>query len=76
MNALVLKVVADVLGVDQSTLEPGTGPADIDSWDSAKHIELILTLEEALGIRFDPSEIAQMTDVGTVDRLARQHLGS
>ena len=32
-----------------------------DDWDSMKHIEIIMTLEEELGISFDAKDIPDMT---------------
>ncbi len=76
MNAAVRRTVASVLGVDASSVLPSTSPQDIEEWDSARHIELVLALEEALGVRFEPDEISAMTDVSAIDSLVARKLGT
>lgn len=38
--------------------------ADVKGWDSLKHVELIVSIESAFGIRFKTAEVGAMNDVG------------
>ena len=38
--------------------------ADIEDWDSVAHITLILSVEEAFGVRLNAAEIGKLSDVG------------
>ena len=37
---------------------------DIEEWDSLSHITLIVSTEEAFGIRFNHSEIEKLSNIG------------
>jgi acyl carrier protein len=38
--------------------------ADVKGWDSLKHVELMVSIESAFGIRFKTAEVGAMNDVG------------
>lgn len=42
---------------------------DLESWDSLKHMELIATLEEQLGIQLSFDEIVKMRSVSDIKRV-------
>jgi acyl carrier protein len=41
---------------------------DISGWDSARHVDLIIALEEEFGVKFGVGEIMAMNSVGTIRR--------
>jgi acyl carrier protein len=56
-------IAADVLQVPATRITPDTRPATIEGWDSVQHLNLILALEDAFGLQFDPEEIERMTSI-------------
>lgn len=54
--AAVLGVAADEIGAEAS-------PATIESWDSLKHMNLILALEEEFGIEFSDDQVVELTSL-------------
>ncbi len=45
---------------------------DIEDWDSVAHITLILSVEEAFGVRLNAAEIGKLSNVGAmIDLLHR-----
>lgn len=45
---------------------------DIEGWDSVAHITLILSVEEAFGVRLNAAEIGKLSNVGAmIDLLHR-----
>ena len=68
------------LGVADPDLVPGdeleaipndASPETIEGWDSANHLNLVLSLEAEFGVQFDTDEIAELTSVGAIrQRLA------
>lgn len=57
------ETVAAVLGIPESSVNDDTSPETVDGWDSVKHLNLIMALEEAFGTSFTPEETMDMTSV-------------
>lgn len=60
------EVFAAVLGCDPGALEDGSSTQSVRGWDSVNHMQLLLALEEAFGIQFDPEEFASLTTFGAL----------
>lgn len=67
----VRAVFASVLGVPADTLADEASPDTIPAWDSLTHINLMLAIEGACGVQFEPDELIELRTVGAViDRVA------
>lgn len=67
------QVVARVLRCAVTELDDESGTRTIASWDSLRHIEVVMELEEAFGLAFPPMQAAAMTSVGAIRRVLQQH---
>ena len=68
--------IASLLKVDPSRITRDTTADDVDGWDSVRHANIILTLEDAYEIEFSDEEIFDAPYVGVLfDRLV-QHIGN
>ncbi|MBL1221985.1 acyl carrier protein [Chryseobacterium sp. L7] len=54
----------DELDNDAIVLSFETTADDIEEWDSLSHIQLIVAVEKAFGVRFTSSEIQSWNNVG------------
>lgn len=54
----------DELDNDTIVLSLDTTADDIEEWDSLSHIQLIVAVEKAFGVRFTSSEIQSWNNVG------------
>lgn len=57
-----------VLEVPSDALSDETGPANLKSWDSLRHIKLISAMEEIYGVTFSTAEIKSLKSVGVARR--------
>tara|TARA_B100000787_G_scaffold165136_1_gene148664 strand:- start:1082 stop:1303 length:222 start_codon:yes stop_codon:yes gene_type:complete len=57
MEDRVKKVMSDVFNIDIKSINDGSSPDNIENWDSLKHMNLIIALEEELEIEFSDEEI-------------------
>ena len=59
------EIFEDVLDLDETpNLSDGTSADDIEEWDSLSHIQLIVAIEKAFGIKFTSLEIMKWANVG------------
>ena len=49
--------MSDVFNIDVSLINNESSPDNIENWDSLKHMNLIIALEEEFEIEFDDEEI-------------------
>ena len=59
------EIFEDVLDLDETpNLTDETSADDIEEWDSLSHIQLIVAIEKAFGIKFTSLEIMKWANVG------------
>ena len=57
-------IFRDVFDDDAIVLSPSTTAADIDGWDSVGHLNLIVSIESRMKIKFKTTEIDNLHNVG------------
>lgn len=67
------KLMGNVLRIPEGRITDGVHMRDIAEWDSLKHMELILAIEQAYGIELTGDEIADMTSVSSIINILSQH---
>jgi len=68
--AVLRPIFARVFGRDVA-LRPETTARDVVGWDSLKHFDIIMDIEDALGIEIDGSKLQDLTNVGDLAALVR-----
>ncbi len=54
--------MAAVFETEPSLINENSSPDNIENWDSIRHMNLIVALEEEFGIQFSDDQIADMTN--------------
>jgi acyl carrier protein len=70
----LLQVIADVLNLPVDRLKPELSPKDAQGWDSVQHLNLVLAIEQAMGVQFEPEDIERMQSVGEIVEIVREKL--
>jgi acyl carrier protein len=65
-------LLADVLQIPAATITDELAMKDLDVWDSLKHMELIVSLEQSFGIQLSFDDIVAMQSVGEIKRVLRE----
>jgi len=58
------EIVADVLEVEPDQISDPAGPDTLRTWTSLRHLQLVVTLEEAYGVSLSYREIRNVTSIG------------
>ena len=66
MKRKIINICAQVFEVPVESIDGKTSPNNLEQWDSINHINLIMALEENLGILFPPEKVL---DIDSVDSL-------
>jgi hypothetical protein len=64
-------LLAPVLGDPGRPLHAGDCPETLDSWDSTKHIEIVVAIEDAYDIELTTAEILRLRSVGDIVEVLR-----
>ena len=68
-----LQVIAEVCGVDASSLTPETQLVADLGVDSARALHLLVKLEDELGVEVDDEEVAELQTVGSILTFIERH---
>jgi acyl carrier protein len=59
-------VFAQQLNIAAADVSDAASPSTVAAWDSLKHVELILAIEDAFGVVFDAAEVFGLTSFGGI----------
>lgn len=60
----VEEIFREELELDELELTDETTAEDVEEWDSLSHVQLVVALEKAFGIKFSSREILSWDNVG------------
>ncbi len=66
IDVRLLAVFRGVFGDGLEDLPDEASPDTIEGWDSANHVNLVLSLEAEFGVEFETDEISELTSVGAI----------
>ncbi len=66
MKNRVFKVVSQVLNVSLDRINEDFSPDHAEEWDSLKHMNLILALEQEFQVQFTEEQIVEMLNVALI----------
>lgn len=72
MKEKVLQVVSRVMDVPVTELNEDSSPDTVSGWDSLKHMNLVLALEEELGVQFSDTQIVEMNSIGLILEILKE----
>jgi acyl carrier protein len=59
----VVRAVSQIMGVPEQQVTDTSSADSLDSWDSLRHMNLMLALEEEFGVKFSDEQIMTMSSV-------------
>lgn len=65
----IFLLVAKILNIDVNLINEDLSPIDIESWDSLKHMSILMALEEEFNLTLSDEEMVSVGCVGDLLRL-------
>ena len=75
-EAKLKSIVATVLEVDPAEIDDNSSMDTIEAWDSLKHMDLILSLEEEFGVTVPDEEAGDLTSYTLIKLVMKELLGA
>jgi acyl carrier protein len=66
------ELFARILREPIDVFSDAASPSTVRSWDSLRHIELVMAAEAEYGVRFETSEVVTIRTLGRMRELLRQ----
>ena len=66
MEEKIKKIMAKTFEIDINDISKNSSPSDFESWDSLRHLMLIVNLEEKFKIKFNDDELVSLIDFKSV----------
>ena len=71
----VVEIVASILRVPPASIDASTSPDTLPVWDSLRHLQIVLALEEAFGLQLSADEIEAMHSVRVIAAIIQERAG-
>jgi acyl carrier protein len=68
------EVMAAVFGIEPSTIGSDASSALIAEWDSVRHLQLMLAIEEEFDIQFDTDELVSLRTFALIEDRIRSSI--
>lgn len=66
MSSKIRHIIAEVIGVPVEQVGDDASPATLEAWDSLRHMNLIVALEDELGVTFDDDALGRLTSLPAI----------
>jgi acyl carrier protein len=63
------RVFADVFEIPIEDVRTDLTPENVETWDSTRHLSLVIALEQEFGVQFEPEEIEQLLSFELIQSL-------
>ncbi len=74
METTLKEVMATVLGIPADSIGEDTSMDTVESWDSINHMNLVLAIEEELGITIPDEDAANITSYTLIRLVLNEQL--
>lgn len=62
MTEKLRKIMSGVFGIDPNSINESSNMENTNHWDSLKHMELMMSIEETFGVTLAADDIVNMTN--------------
>ena len=73
MEQKLKQIMSNIFETEEDEITNDSSIDNIEKWDSLKHINLIIAIEEQFGISIDEDEMVEMTSFTKIKRILRDN---
>jgi acyl carrier protein len=73
LDRRLVEAMNRALKLNPGSITPETSQENTEAWDSLAHLNLILEIEAAFGVRFSSEEIPLLTSVARLQEALERH---
>ena len=74
IESRVKNILSSILGVSEDEINKDSSPNTIETWDSMKQIDLVISLEEEFEIEFFNEQIIQIVDCKSLVEVLKESI--
>lgn len=74
IRAAIVEVFGQVFSLPESTVAQGVTPDRVAGWDSARHVELVIALEERFQCVFEPDDVPSLTTLERIESIVSRYV--
>ena len=67
MQDRIKAVMGQIFNVDPATIENHSSPETIERWDSLRHMQLVLAIEDEFDVRFADEDIPELLTLQAIE---------
>lgn len=66
MDDSIKKIMSQIFEIDPQSIDSSSSPENVERWDSLKHMQLIMALEDEFGIQFPDEKIPDLVSYDAI----------
>lgn len=67
------RVMSDVLSIEASSIDDDTSVDTVERWDSLRHLNLVLAIEQEFGISFTEEQTVEILNYPLIKAILEEH---
>jgi acyl carrier protein len=67
MQDRIKAVMAQIFNVDIGAINAESSPENVERWDSLRHMQLIMAIEDEFGVTFSDDEIPDLLSLSLIE---------
>jgi len=68
----IISIMADIFELDASDIPDNASPGVVENWDSIRHMNLIVALEEEFDVRFNDNDIVDLITIPLIESIIKE----
>ena len=68
----IISIMADIFELDAANIPDDASPGVIENWDSIRHMNLIVALEEEFDVRCNDTDIVDVITIPLIESIIKE----